>query len=736
MSEFQLDSRRCAGGPVAVEFPRGDCMRFHKALFFATLLAGSAFPAAAFGQFQAPTKEELAMTSDPKAPGADAVVLYLEEKDDDPHSFKAYYARVKILTEKGKEAATVKVVYRKNFMFYATGDNSSRMATGNSNSWQAPDISHAGENAAIDTNAYGGRGEVGAIEGRTIHPDGTVVPLTGTTADLLKQKAGNSQVNEATFTLPDVTVGSVIEYRYQVRYDRFNSAPDWQIQQPYFVHTAHFTFTPARQFLPDQNLGGSSGGMSSSQILGDHGEVMTDVRASDVLPPGKAVKQDGQGNWFVDLSDIPAIPHEPYSPPVGAQIYQVNFFYTFAPDAKSFWQKEMSLWVKDVDQYTAPTSLIRSTAQEATNGIKDPLERAKKLYALVAKLENTDYTGNSPQFVATNYVPRGSVEVVLEHKAGNTEEIALLYLALARTVGLNARPLRVASRGNRTFNVQFQDASQLDTVLVGVTIDGKEIDLDPGEKMAPFQTLHWSHTGAGGLAVGAGGKVETVLTPLQLNTDNTTVRVGKLAVTPEGSVSGTLKVGFVGQEALALRQQAIRGNPDAVKERLEQLIQSQVPNGVSAHIDHIAGLDDPDKQLVAVVPATGSLADHAGKNIVLPRLFFDSKETDPFPADKDRVLPVDMHYPAQEQEQITYEFPAGYGLETTPADATWKWEEFAAYQMRSKADSSSITTARLLARGFTLLDANEYGKLREFYDKVATTDREQLVLTAGHSSGQ
>jgi len=700
------------------------------------MLAGSAFPAVAFGQFQAPSKEELSLTSDPKAPGADAVFLYLEEKDDDPHSFKSYYARVKILTEKGKEAATVSVVYRKNFMFYATGDNSSRMATGNSNSWQAPDVSHAGENAAIDTNAYGGKGEVGAIEGRTIHPDGTIVPLTGSPADLLKKKAGNSQVNEATFTLPDVTVGSIIEYRYQVRYDRFNSAPDWRIQQPYFVHTAHFIFTPARQFLPDRNLGGSAGGMSTSEILGDHGEVMTDVRATDVLPAGSAVKQDGLGNWFVNLTDIPAIPKEKFAPPMGAQVYQVNFFYTFAPDAKTFWQKEMTLWMKDVDQYIAPTSAIRSTAQEATAGVKDPLEKAKKLYALVAKLENTDFTGNAPHFVATNYVPRGSVDVVLEHKAGNTEEIALLYLALARAVGLDARPLRVANRSSRTFNVQFQDASQLDTVLVGVMIDAKEIDLDPGEKMAPFETLHWSHTGAGGLAVGAGGKVETVLTPLQVNTDNTTVRVGKLAVAQDGTVSGTLKVGFVGQEALALRQLAIRVSPDAVKQRLEQIIESQVPNGVSAHIDHIAGLDDPDKQLVAVVPVTGSLADHAGKNIVLPRLFFDTKETDPFPADMDRVLPVDMHYPAQDQEQITYVFPTGYGLETTPADATWKWEEYAAYQMRSKADASSITTARLLARGFTLLDASEYGKLRDFYDKVATTDRQELVLTAGHSSGQ
>ena len=43
--------------------------------------------------------------------------------------------------------------------------------------------------------------------------------------------------------------------------------------------------------------------------------------------------------------------------------------------------------------------------------------------------------------------------------------------------------------------------------------------------------------------------------------------------------------------------------------------------------------------------------------------------------------------------------------------------------------------ARILARGFTLLDPSEYGKLRDFYDKVATTDRQQVVLTAQHTAG-
>lgn len=678
------------------------------------------------------------MTADSKAPGAAAVYLYREEREDDPHHFRSVYARIKVLTEQGKEAATVHVHYQKKFIFYAAGDNSSRMANGNANSWSTPDIAHAGEDARIDTNANGGTIEVKAIEGRVIHPDGTVVPLTGSPSDLLKIKNGHTQANEMTFSLPGVEVGSIIEYRYQVRYDRFNQAPEWQVQQSYFVHKAHYVFTPAEQFAPNRNLSGASAGISNSAMLGDHGEIMTDIRSTDILPPGSEVKKDGLGNYFVDLTDIPAIPQEPFAPPLAAQIYQVNFFYTFTPDAKDFWQREMSLWIKDVNQFIAPTNLIRSTASELTAGSASPLDKAKRLYAAVAKLDNLDFTKNGTPFTATDYVPHGSVEAVLEHKSGNSEELALLYLSLAQAAGLDARPERVTSRDRRTFSAQFLDTSQLDTVLIGINgiaADGKEIVLDPGQKMAPFETLHWSHAGAGGVAMASNGKVEIIVTPLQKNADNAIFRVGTLNVSPNGGVSGALKIALTGQEAMYLRQLAIRTDADTVKHQLETMLAAEVPNGVQAQIDHIAYLDDPDKQLLAVVQVSGTLSEHAGNHLVLPRLFFESKETDPFPSDPNRTLPIDMHYPAQEQERISYQLPAGFALEGTPQDATLKWEENAAYQLRSKTDGGSITTARILARGFTLLDPSEYGKLRDFYDKVATTDRQEVVLTAQHTAG-
>ena len=702
-------------------------MRFHSVLCQGILLLGLSSPLITFAQFQAPSPEELKMTADPKAPGAAAVILYREETEDDPHHFSTVYTRIKVLTEQGKEAATVHVKFPRYLAFNAQGDNTNFSSASTENHFDAPDINHAGADQPFDTDTFAAPVELKALEARVIQPDGTVVPITGNTAALIKKLP--NRPNEATFTLPNVQVGSILEYRYQMRYDRFQSAPEWQIQQPYFVHKAHYMYVPSDQFLPNDVSGA---GMSNKLLKGPHDTVLTDIRNTNILPPGKDMVKDALGRYTLNLEDIPPIPNDAFAPPVGERIYQIDFYYSYTVVQKEFWQKEMQFWTKDLNRYIAPTGMIKNAANEAVGEKDAPLDKARKLYALVQKLTNTDVASGVNSAFDTS-IPAGNVESVLEKKNGNSKEIALLYLALARAVGLDARPERIASRDQHIFSPQFLSTSQLDGLVIGITIDGKEIVVDPGTKMAPFQTLYWGHAGSAGVAMAANGKVETVITPLQVNTDNTVVRVGNLTVGPHGAISGTLRVGFVGQQALEWRQMALRTDGATVLQEFEKTFAAQVPDGVQVQIDHIAGLDDPTKQLVAVLQISGSIADKSGNHVAVPRVFFDAKETDPFPAEPGRTLPVDMHYPTQEKEQITYTLPKGYAPDGKPQDTSMKWEENAVYQLRSKVDNGSITNGRSLARGFTVLDAADYGKLRDFYQKVVQADRQQIPLTGSQA---
>ncbi|MGA2217447.1 MAG: DUF3857 domain-containing protein [Terracidiphilus sp.] len=691
-------------------------MRFHRVLYFGVLAFGAAAPLVAFGQFQAPTQEELKMTSDPKNPGADAIILYREEIQDDDHNVHSYYDRIKVLTEKGKELATVQIAYQRHFSY---GDR-----TGERDA----------ENRSNDVDRISGHFEIAAVSGRTIHPDGIIVPLTATPADLMDVKKGENQINRVTINLPSVEVGSILEYRYQLRIDnRFVATPpSWQVQQPYPVRKAHYLFIPNHIFAPTTGGAGVGGGY----MVDGHGQPLSDLLATPHLTQPKLLVHDALGRYSLDISDVPPIPREAYSPPLQDQIMQVNFYYSPSFVQKEYWQKEMQYWNKDVHSYTAETGAIKQAANEVASASDSPLDKAKKLYDLVQKLDNTDYSQKTAFTFFSGSLPAGNVDAVLDKKSGNSDQVALLYLALAHAAGLNARADRISSRDRRTFAADFLNSDQLDAIVIELNIDGKPIFVDPGEKMAPFQTLAWAHSGAGGVAIGAGDKVESVVTPLPLNTDNSVFHVGKLTINPDGTVSGALKVAFTGQEALHWRQLSLREDLTNVTHRMERTIAETVPDGIQIHVDRIANLDDPSKQLIAVVTATGPLAQHAGTHLLLPRLFFDTKESDPFPSEESRSLPIDMHYPEQEQEQVTYLLPAGYTVEGAPPDASLKWEENYAYQLRSKVDPTSITTARILARGFTVLDAKDYGALRDFYEKVVVSDHQQIALTAPKTGGQ
>jgi Transglutaminase-like superfamily/Domain of Unknown Function with PDB structure (DUF3857) len=705
-------------------------MRFHGALPFFFLLTVVTVPQLAHAQFPPVAKEELSMTADPKAPGAAAVYLYREETEDDPHAFRTIYARIKVLTDAGKRAAVVHISYPKTFVFNAVGTNSSRMASGNSNSWDVPSLNHLGEDQPWDTDSYVGKVEVGALEGRVIHPDGTIVPLTGKPSELLKAVKG-SRGSDTTFTMPGVEVGSVIEYRYQVRYDRYLTAPDWKLQKEYFIHKEHFVFRPSKQFLPQQS---KDVGAGDSQLKDPHDNILTDVRFKPVLPAGKTLAPDAMGNYVLDLTDVPAIPNENYAPPLTDEAYGVDFFYTHTPDVKTYWQGQMGFWTKALNVYTSPTQALQNAVKEIVSPSDSQLDKAKKLYETVQKIENTDSSPDGAPLTGSEWIPRGKVESVLLSKKGSSNQIAFLYMALIRTAGISARPVRIASRSVRIFSAQFMDNIQLDSVLVGLQLDGKETLVDPGTRMAPFATLHWAHAGAGGVAMGAGNKAEIMVTPLQKNTENSILHVGTLNLTPQGAVSGSLKIAFIGQKAIELRQLAVKSGVEAVSSEINTMLAQQVPAGIQASVDHLVYLDDPSKQLLAVVPVTGSLSKIANGRIELPRNFFEAQEKNPFPADSPRELPIDMRYPAQEQEQITYVLPAGYALEGTPQDTNLKWEENAAYQSRIKVEGSSITGARILARGFTLLEPNDYVQLHDFYQKVIAADQQPLVLTAAQAS--
>ena len=619
------------------------------------------------------------MTSDPKAPGADAVYLYREERTDDALHYHSEYVRIKILTEKGKELATVRTPYEhRNF-------------------------------------------KVTDIQGRTIHSDGTAIPLKTKPSDLMDVKTKDFQLNTMVFTLPNVEVGSILEYRFQIRYDDdMVSSPTWDVQQPYYVHKAHYFFQPSPRL---------------EYITNGHGDAANRLMYGVIGPKEVKIAADSTGRYTYDISDVPPFPSDDWMPPLNSIHWRVEFYYTGYTSGGEFWQKEGKRWAKETDHFAAPSKALKEAVSKIVAPADTDAQKARKIYEEVMKLDNTDFTRekSSAERKAEKLKQIKDAEDVWNQKSGSSDNIALLFVALARAAGLHAYPMQVVNRNRALFDPNFLSLSQLDDYIAAVTLDGKDVLLDPGEKMCPFGTLHWKHSYASGLRLTENGPVGAT-TPNVPYTASTISRVANLSIDPSGNVKGTARFIFTGQEALHWRQLALKNDEAEVKKQFIESTHADLPDGVQAEFDHFLGLDEYNSNLMAFVTVSGGLGTATGKHFFLPEQFFEAHARHPFVAQDKRTTPIDVHYPRMETDNVTYHLPSEIAVEIPPAPGAISWPDHAVFKVSADAKGNDVTIARTAAFNFTLLPAKDYGDLHDFFQRVATADQQQLVLTRSQTA--
>jgi hypothetical protein len=205
--------------------------------------------------------------------------------------------------------------------------------------------------------------------------------------------------------------------------------------------------------------------------------------------------------------------------------------------------------------------------------------------------------------------------------------------------------------------------------------------------------------------------------------------VANLELDANGVVNGTVRVIMTGPDALRWRQQALENDPEEIKKQFNESFRDQVPEGVQAEFDHFLGLDDPAINLIGFVKLTGTLGSATGKRFFLPGLFFDSRGSHPFVAQDKRIAPIDVHYADLIQDDVTYNLPPGFTVESAPQSTNLTWPDHAALKIRSAAKDGSVEVACALIHNYAMLDQKNYQDLHDFYLKAANADQQQIVLT-------
>lgn len=641
------------------------------------LFAGSRALGAA--NWTQPTPEELKMTSDPAAPDAQAVYLQRDEVVNIPEHFHRVYARIKILTEKGKE-----------------------------------------EFSEFEIPYEAGQSAIRAVDGRTIHSDGTVIPFTGNPYDKELVKSGGVRVNAKVFAMPDVQVGSIVEYTYQLQYDdQWVFPAQFYLQQPLYVHRAHYVFVPMQISL------------ESTRVV-----VIPDAQGRphyanrmlyDATLPQGAKLRELPNSYDLVVNDVPPVANEPYSPPLNSFSYRLIFYYSADWTGQDFWNNSGRMWSKELDRFAAPSDRIK----QAMAGIVAPGDtddqKLRKIYAAVMTVENTQFSRrHSEEENKAQGVQVKTAADIWDQKRGSPNEITRLFIAMARAAGLKASAMIVTERDKRMLNANYLDWNQLTDEIAIVNVGGKDMFFDPGQRYCEYGKLHWMHTQVMGIRETDGGTA-AVLTPAADYKDSVVERRAVLQLGADGKVGGTITLSMTGVEALRWRQLALRDDEEEAKRRIAEEMQRQVPDGVQVKTTELTGLTDASQPLVATLEVSGGMGTQTGKRILLPGTFFEANTKPLFPEEK-RQNPVDLHYPYALRDQVKVALAPGLTVEGTPSNAQIPFPRNADYIAKYAASGSMYQQARLLALGNTVYSKDEYPQLRDFFQKAGAQDQQQLVL--------
>jgi len=631
-------------------------------------------------RFQPVSQDELKMTSEPLAPGAPAIVLYrqVDRDDDRTTGYEDNYFRIKILTEEGRKYADVEIEFNEGYE------------------------------------------DVEDVRARTIKPDGSIVNFDGKVFEKELYKARGVKYHAKTFTLPDVQVGGIIEYSFTVHLTKAWTMffSNWILSNELFTRKAQFSLKPFN-FQWDMQTAAQYAAYPFWHNL----------------PPGTVPPTKGTDNIYrMTANNLPAFPTEDFMPPPNQLKARVDFVYKEVPvetDQVKFWKQFGKKQYSQVEGFIDKRKAMEQAVAQIVSPSDSQDVKLRKIYDRVQQSRNTSYEvqKTEQEQERAKEKPAENVEDLWKRGYGSGYQLTWLFLGLARAAGFEAYGCLVPNRSEYFFSPSTMESGKLNSNVVLVKLNGKDLYFDPGGAFTPFGLLAWPETAVPGLRLdnNAGTWIQT---PIPQASESRIERVAKLKLSDTGDLEGQLTVTYTGLEAMERRLDKRHADEVERKEFLEDWVKSQIAMAAEADLANKPDWASSETPLVAEfnlkIPGW---ATNVGKRAVVPAAIFTAAEKGLF-AHADRVYPIYFEYPHEKADDVAIELPAGWQVSSMPPEQNEDGQVIL-YNLKVEKNSGTLRLTRKLSIQILLMDQKYYTALRNFYQVVQTDDGSQVVLQPG-----
>ncbi len=515
-------------------------------------------------------------------------------------------------------------------------------------------------------------------------------------------------------TFPNVKVGSIIEFKYEVKTENLSELPNFQFQYKIPLNHGQFiTEIPIFYIYKSIKIG------------------YVDVDMTDVI---EETSQSFEGKYnnsnnlsykqiktIFNVKDVPAILEESYVNNV--KNYYGNIEHELQtiqfPDEKSkqiatTWEDvAKSIYAeKDFGDELKKNNYFLTDLKLLINKTEDKQERLKIVF---------DYVKNKMNWNGKyGYNTKKGVELAYKENSGNIAEINLILTSMLQMAGLEAFPVVLSTIDNGL--ALFPNRSKLNCVIASVKLDGKNILLDASSKYSTSKNLPTRDLNYKGRQINNDGtNTEIDLMPTYNSVELSNLMV---SVNSDATLTGKFKKQYNDYNAIKFRENygvvGVESYVEIIENKYKniQIDSYQIKNKDSINEPIIESYSVKDNNTIEKI----------GDKIFFPSMLHLALKRNMF-KEENRKYPVDFNFPIKEKFNIIITIPDNYVLESLPKSISIAMDNKLGYFTFATSNTNNqIIISVSLDINTTIFYPDDYQTLKEFYKVMIEKQNEKVVL--------
>jgi hypothetical protein len=514
------------------------------------------------------------------------------------------------------------------------------------------------------------------------------------------------------FAIPNVRVGSVIEYEYQVETPFFvsNFKPwDFQSDIPK-ISSEYWATIPANYQYNMALIGLLKLDKQESSVLKDY------------FQPGGGQKADAVlYKWA--MKDIPAFIEEEYMTArknflsaISFELQEIQYFSGAKDKVTKDWKDaEQELRQSEFFglQIKRGRDIIDDHVNTVISGEADPLEKTKKIYEFIRNWYRwNEYYGK--------YSDLG-IRKAFEKREGNVGDINLSLIAALKYAGLGVEPVILATRDVGLPKELFPVLTDFNYVVAKVNIGDKFYLLDATDDFVPFGVLPERCLNGKGRVL---GEKESSWVELKAMERGKLVSQISLKLDADGRLNGQMKTTYSGYRAADARRTIYAfATPELyVADLSNQWASVDIVNSSFENLDSFS------KSLVEKFEIEVEPLDLSGAVATFNPMIIERWTSNPFKL-SERLFPVDFGVPFEQTIIMSIEIPESVEVVDPVSKTALALPNGAGrfvYDVQMLGNKIQFMTSLHVTKSIFL--SNEYLSLKEFFARVVSRQSTELVF--------